>query len=57
MPDGRFDPEFYRALAGGQVSASDRPHEEEEAATHPVAFRVWVSVASGVALACLLLLA
>lgn len=57
MLDGRFDPDFLRALAGGQVSASDRPHDEDDTATAPVVLRIWMSVAGLVAVICLLTLA
>ena len=57
MLDGRFDPEFYRALAAGQVSASDRPHDHNDVAFDQVTPRIWMSVAGLVAMICLLSLA
>lgn len=57
MLDGRFDPEFYRALAAGQVSASDRPHDHDDVAFDQVTPRIWMSVAGLVAMICLLSLA
>lgn len=57
MLDGRFDPEFYRALATGQVSASDRPHDNDDMVFDQVTPTIWLSVAGLVAMICLLSLA
>ena len=51
---GRFDPEFFRALAAGQVSASDRPPDDDETAFGLVIPRIWMSIAGLVAVICLL---
>ena len=57
MLDGRFDPEFYRTLAVGQVSGSERPHDNDDMAFDQVTPRIWLSVAGLVAIICLVPLA
>lgn len=57
MLDGRFDPEFFRSLAAGQVSASDRPHDHDELVFGSVMPRIWMSVAGLVAVIWVLSLA
>lgn len=57
MLDGRLDPEFFHALAAGQVSASDRPCDHDEMVFDSLIPRIWMSVAGLVAVICLLSLA
>ncbi len=57
MLDGRFDPELFRAFATGQVSASDRPHDDDARAFDPVIPRIWIAIAGLVAVICIFSLA
>lgn len=53
MLDGRFDPQFFCALADGRISASDLARDDEGSPADPVALKVWLAAIVAVIALCM----
>ena len=53
MLDGRFDPEFFGALADGRISASDLARDDEGSPADPVALKVLLAAIVAVIALCM----